>query len=118
MISTQLNITFISYFVKKINCISVFHRFFSKSVYVVDSRVYVCVLHFELRSIAAVPSAGVTRTFLRGLPTWSWNAPGPGPQTHARHLISYLKHLVLFFYFFWFVNKFILSHLAYDLFVF
>lgn len=56
MISTQLNITFISYFVKKKNCISVFHRFFSKSVYVVDARVY--VLHFELRSFAAVPSRG------------------------------------------------------------
>lgn len=57
MISTQLNITFISYFVKK-NCISVFHRFFSKSVYAVDARVYVCVLLFELRSFAAVPSGG------------------------------------------------------------
>lgn len=45
MITTQLNITFISYFVKKINCISVFHRFFSKSVYVVDARVYVCVCY-------------------------------------------------------------------------
>lgn len=119
MISTQLNITFISYFVKKINCISVFHRFFSKSVYVVDARVYVCVLHFELRSFAAVPSPGESyvHSIARSSRSKFWNAPGRShPQTHARHLISYLKHLVLFFYFFWFVNKFILSHLAYDLF--
>lgn len=98
MISTQLNITFISYFVKKINCISVFHRFFSKSVYVVDARVYVCVLHFELRTFAVVPSGGSR------VHSFAVFQPGPGTlpdrfhtQTHARHLISYLKHLVLFF---------------------
>lgn len=98
MISTQLNITFISYFVKKINCISVFHRFFSKSVYVMEA--YVCVLHSELQCFDVGPFG---------------SCRSQHSQTHtlARHLISYLKHLVLCLLF-WFVNKFMLSHLAYD----
>lgn len=74
MISTQLNITFISYFVKKNNCISVLHRFYSKSVY---------VLHFELRSFAAVPSGGLDEHSLE--PTNEFrNAPGSVPSTNTR----------------------------------
>lgn len=45
---------------------------------------------------------------------------GPGESRHSANtrshapLISYLKHLVLYFFLLllWFVNKFILSHLA------